>query len=255
MTGQNSPTARDEDNQRLIITSYVMTQRDSASVASIRGAVFLIARAGGGAGSDTVAAIIAYLAELQRLRVTMLDFSLEGDEGPAWARNGIEYECERLEFSSELAANLINAIDENRDGVVIINSPPNTLADIVDIEDEFRPIIDLLKRPYVLIWIDRPYDERIDRISGYRKAGGTARCVVAVRQLEQARGQTIKINVQMPAGSFSPITIPLLPSYIAKAFYQDRMGLVEAVTCGSLGHQLSFLAGVKKFAKELGVAL
>jgi|GEM_PF-6761427 len=227
---------------------------DHSSVRRLDRAVIAIVRAGGGAGADTLASLIAFLAG-PSVPKTLIDFSLEGDEGPAWDETNTEFKCRRVELSADLGADIANAIDENPEGIVIINTPPNFLLDLVAKEPEFRLMIHQFGRPYILIWIDSLNDQPIDRLGEYLGSGGTARCIVAVRESDHLRGEPRKVNIELIKGVPSPITIPRLSLTIQSQFHQERRTLREAVEAGRLGDQLSFHVKLKRFAAEIGDVL
>lgn len=244
-----------DDTERLCNAIALTMQIPAEQISYLDGAVIAIARAGGGAGADTLAALLMYVAKQGDSSITLIDFAAEGDEGPAWDRSKQEYWCARTTISTDLGVELADVISENSLGIVIINMPANTLPELLKAELDFVPIIRALERPYVLIWIDRPTDESLDRIGGYRRAGGQAHCVVAAVESETLRADLEVLSVRLPPDIVCPVTIPRLPSRIAQSFYKQRTLLREAVSTASAGSQAAFYRKLKAFVAELKDAL
>lgn len=257
MTDQRALTRIDPRQDALGRAIMLRVQLIPEAVRFLNRAVIVIARAGGGAGADGLAAMLAYMAHEGGVPVTLVDFCLEGDEGAAWGpegRHGLT--CKRLIVSDALGAALGDAISENLDGIVIINTPPNTLLDIAGAEREFLPIIKELKRPYVVFWIDRPNDEKMNRLAFYRRAGGAAKWVVGVLAKATDRlGDAQQVNVLPHEEYWAPVRVPLLPSQIASLFFAEKFPLSEAVEQATIGSKLAFFARIKAFAFELRDAL
>jgi len=220
-------------------------------VQRLAGAVIVIARSAAGAGADTLASLLRNALATWGCATTLVDFSERGDEGPAWDRTGVQYNCVRVAAKGDLGPEIGNVVAERSNETVIINTPKNFLADLASAEEEYFPIIRGQGRLYRLLWIDHPHDEPSDILLRYIALHGGARCVVLRREPDHSGVAVSDVNVALPEYCSGAVSIPRLPSAIAEAFYRGRMNLDQAIGQGRVGDKMALATRRDRFLTDL----
>ena len=226
-----------------------------SSIQPLANAVVLIARAAGGAGADTLTALIEDQARRVQMPTTIVDFTMLDDEGPAWQRNPTETKQIKLEINDKLGAELGNIIAEQNSDLIIVNAPANSLPDFRKAEADFGDIINAMGRRYYIFWIDTPHDEASDRLNKYIATHGIGKCIVFAIEAEEGRPTKRNTSIEMPASCSTVITIPRLNTTVAEAFYKDRLLLQWAFEQGRAGTRIAFHRRLAAMMTALGEVL